>query len=139
VPYRSNIFALKQLGCTHIIASGAVGSLREEYKPRSLVIPDQIIDRTSSGRTRFTRRRGSRGVSRNRFARSCVRSSSTPQMAQGKRAAGRSRWRLLRCDGRAGVFDPRREPACIALGRDLIGMTAMPEAKLAREAEIPYA
>src|SRR5687767_629099 len=46
VPYRQNIFALKQLGCTHILASGAVGSLREEYKPRSLVIPDQIIDRT---------------------------------------------------------------------------------------------
>src|SRR5256886_4483619 len=46
VPYRANIFALKQLGCTHILASGAVGSLREEYKPRQLVIPDQIIDRT---------------------------------------------------------------------------------------------
>src|SRR3954471_11717746 len=46
VPYRANIFALKQLGCTHILASGAVGSLREEYKPRHLVIPDQIIDRT---------------------------------------------------------------------------------------------
>src|SRR5215475_5715906 len=47
VPYRANIFALKQLGCTHILASGAVGSLREEYKPRQLVIPDQVIDRTS--------------------------------------------------------------------------------------------
>src|SRR5216683_733093 len=47
VPYRANIFALKQLGCTHIIASGAVGSLREEFKPRDLVIPDQIIDKTA--------------------------------------------------------------------------------------------
>src|SRR5207248_124396 len=47
VPYRANIYALKQLGCTHILASGAVGSLREEYKPRQLVIPDQIIDRTT--------------------------------------------------------------------------------------------
>jgi len=47
VPYRANIFALKQLGCTHVIASGAVGSLRDEFKPRDLVIPDQIIDRTS--------------------------------------------------------------------------------------------
>src|SRR5688572_28467179 len=46
VPFRANIFALKQLGCTHIIASGAVGSLREEHKPRELVIPDQIIDKT---------------------------------------------------------------------------------------------
>src|SRR5437763_10637528 len=46
VPFRANIFALKQLGCTHILASGAVGSLREEFKPRDLVIPDQVIDRT---------------------------------------------------------------------------------------------
>ena len=46
VPYRANIFALKKMGCTHIIASGAVGSLREEFKPRDLVVPDQIIDKT---------------------------------------------------------------------------------------------
>src|SRR5437764_4560197 len=46
VPYRANIFALKQLGCTHVIASGAVGSLREEFRPRDLVIPEQIIDKT---------------------------------------------------------------------------------------------
>src|SRR5438128_3225099 len=46
VPYRANIFALKQLGCTHVISSGAVGSLREEFRPRDLVIPDQIIDKT---------------------------------------------------------------------------------------------
>src|SRR6185436_4698291 len=47
VPYRANIFALKQLGCTHILASGAVGSLREEFKPKQLVIPEQVIDRTT--------------------------------------------------------------------------------------------
>lgn len=46
VPYRANVFALKQLGVTHVIASGAVGSLREEFRPRDLVIPDQVIDRT---------------------------------------------------------------------------------------------
>src|SRR5687768_10415227 len=46
VPYRANIFALKKLGVTHILASGAVGSLREEYKPRDLVLPDQVIDKT---------------------------------------------------------------------------------------------
>ena len=43
VPYRANIYALKVLGCTHILASGAVGSLREEYKPRHVVVPDQAI------------------------------------------------------------------------------------------------
>src|SRR5207247_6935366 len=46
-PYRANIFALKALGCTHIIASGAVGSLREDIHPGELVLCDQIIDRTS--------------------------------------------------------------------------------------------
>src|SRR5438067_11043802 len=50
VPYRANIFALKQLGCTHVIASGAVGSLREEFRPRDLVVPDQLIDRTTGRR-----------------------------------------------------------------------------------------
>src|SRR5687767_4952868 len=46
IPYRANLFALKQLGVTHVIASGAVGSLREEFRPRDLVIPDQTIDKT---------------------------------------------------------------------------------------------
>jgi 5'-methylthioadenosine phosphorylase len=46
VNYRANIYALKKIGCTHIIASGAVGSLREEIRPKDLVIPDQVIDKT---------------------------------------------------------------------------------------------
>ncbi len=53
VPFRANIYALKQLGCTHIIASGASGSLRQEFKPRDLVIPDQIIDKTSGRAATF--------------------------------------------------------------------------------------
>src|SRR6185503_20603954 len=47
VPYRANLFALKQLGVTHVIASGAVGSLRDEFRPRDLVNPDQLIDKTT--------------------------------------------------------------------------------------------
>ena len=46
VNYRANIYALKSLGCTHVIASGAVGSLREEIRPKDLVICDQVIDKT---------------------------------------------------------------------------------------------
>src|SRR6266550_709621 len=53
VPYRANIFALKELGCTHVIASGAVGSLREEFAPRDLVVPDQIIDKTNKRANTF--------------------------------------------------------------------------------------
>src|SRR5688572_14179755 len=46
VPYGANIFALKSLGCTHIIATGATGSLRDDIHPGELVICDQLIDRT---------------------------------------------------------------------------------------------
>src|SRR5574337_697986 len=46
VPYRANIYALKSLGVTHIIASGAVGSLRTDIRPRDLVVVDQVIDKT---------------------------------------------------------------------------------------------
>src|SRR5438105_500363 len=46
VNFRANLYALRSLGCTHVLASGAVGSLRDEYKPRQLVLPDQIIDKT---------------------------------------------------------------------------------------------
>ena len=46
VPYRANIYALKELGVTHLLSLSAVGSLREELPPQTLVIPDQIIDRT---------------------------------------------------------------------------------------------
>ena len=51
VPSRANIYALKSLGCTHIVASGATGSLREDIAPGDLVICDQLIDRTE-GRAR---------------------------------------------------------------------------------------
>ena len=53
VPYRANIFALKQLGVTHIIASGAVGSLREDVHPGELLIPDQVIDKTYTRQASF--------------------------------------------------------------------------------------
>src|SRR5947209_2969455 len=46
INYRANIVALKKLGVTHVLASGAVGSLREEIAPRHVVIPDQVIDKT---------------------------------------------------------------------------------------------
>src|SRR3954464_13831637 len=53
VPYRANVFALKSLGATHVLSLSSVGSLREELSPRTLVIPDQIIDRTVSRERTF--------------------------------------------------------------------------------------
>ena len=45
VPYRANVFALKAVGVTHLVATSAAGSLREEIHPGELVVPDQVIDR----------------------------------------------------------------------------------------------
>ncbi len=143
VPYRANIYALKQLGCTHIIASGAVGSLREEFKPRQLVIADQIIDKTHKRANTF-------------FDNAAVHVEFAepfcPVLRQILIDAGKSlgtgpdgadltvheKACYVAMEGPA--FSTRSESLMHRLwGGDLIGMTAMPEAKLAREAEISYA
>ena len=137
VNYRANIYALKSLGCTHVIASGAVGSLREEIAPRDLVIPDQVIDKTSRRDPTFFDEYFAAHVE---FA-----SPFCPVL----------RAHLLDCadavdttvhDGGTYVcmegpaFSTRAESEMHrAWGGDLIGMTVMPEAKLAREAELAYA
>jgi 5'-methylthioadenosine phosphorylase len=137
VNYRANIYALKAIGCTHIIASGAVGSLREQIKPKDLVIPDQVIDKTHRRTPTFF---DDGLVVHTEFA-----SPFCPVL----------RKHLLGCadtiqtkvhDGGTYVcmegptFSTRAESEMHrAWGGDLIGMTVMPEAKLAREAEIAYA
>jgi len=137
VNYRANIYALKAVGCTHIIASGAVGSLREEIRPRELVIPDQVIDRTYLRVPTFF----------DEFLAAHVEFAAP--------FCSVLRGHLLNCadavnttvhDGGTYVcmegpaFSTRAESQMYrAWGGDLIGMTCMPEAKLAREAEIAYA
>jgi 5'-methylthioadenosine phosphorylase len=139
VPYRANIFALKQLGCTHILASGAVGSLREELKPRQLVIPDQVIDKTTQRAGTFYERAAVHVEFAEPFC---------PVLRQILKDAGEELHNetLQIHHGGAYVcmegpaFSSRAESLMHRLwGGDLIGMTAMPEAKLAKEAEIPYA
>ncbi len=136
VNYRANIYALKSVGCTHIIASGAVGSLREQIKPKDLAIPDQIIDKTYRRTPTFF----------DDFAAHVEFASPFDPVL---------RKHLLNCarhvkttvhDGGTYVcmegpaFSTRAESEMHRIwGGDLIGMTAMPEAKLAREAEIAYA
>jgi 5'-methylthioadenosine phosphorylase len=172
VPYRANIFALKKLGCTHIVASGAVGSLREEFKPRDLVIPDQIIDKThkrantfyehaavhvefaepfdpvlrrilmqeGSGEDAETRRRGDAetNTASNPNSSSFPVSPSPRPPVSPSSFSTHSRGCYVCMEGPA--FSTRAESLMHRLwGGDLIGMTCMPEAKLAREAEIAYA
>jgi len=137
VNYRANIFALKAAGCTHVIASGAVGSLREQIAPKHLVIADQVIDKTYRRAPTFFDEHFAAHVE---FA-----APFCPVL----------RDHLLNCadavdtivhDGGTYVcmegpaFSTRAESEMHRLwGGDLIGMTVMPEAKLAREAELAYA
>lgn len=137
VPYRANIFALKTLGVTHLIASGACGSLREQIKPRDLVIPDQIIDKTHLRAGSFFEHAAVHAEFAEPFC---------PVMRSWLLRAGRKLNGVKIHDGATYVamegpsFSTRAESHMHRnWGGDLIGMTAMPEAKLAREAELPYA
>ena len=137
VNYRANIYAMKALGCTHVIASGAVGSLREEIRPKDLAVPDQVIDKTF--------RRAGTFFDEHFAAHVEMALPFCPVLRE----------HLLGCadtvetnvhDGATYVcmegpaFSTRAESEMHrAWGGDLIGMTAMPEAKLAREAELAYA
>jgi 5'-methylthioadenosine phosphorylase len=137
VPYRANIYALKTLGVTHVLASGAVGSLREHIRPRDLVVVDQVIDKTCLRPCTFF----DQGLAVHvEFA-----EPFCPDL------------RRLLCSVASQVEATVHEKGtyvCMegppfstvaeshmhrAWGGDVIGMTAMPEAKLAREAEMSYA
>lgn len=137
VPYRANIDALKRLGCTDIIAVSAVGSLRIDYKPGDFVLVDQYIDRTFAREKSF-------------FGPGCVAHVSVADptcarlgQAVAKAAAGagitlHQNATYLAMEG--PQFSTRAESRLYRQwGADVIGMTGMPEAKLAREAEICYA
>jgi len=134
---RANIFGLKQLGCTHILASGAVGSLREEMRPRDLVIPDQIIDKTYLRANTFFDKAAVHVEFAEPFC-SVMRQILLEVGAEGSEFKVHDRGCYVCMEGPA--FSTRAESLMHRLwGGDLIGMTAMPEAKLAREAEISYA
>jgi 5'-methylthioadenosine phosphorylase len=148
VPYRANIFALKQLGVTHILASGAVGSLRDGFEPRELVIPDQIIDKTHKRANTFFDAAAVHVEFAEPFCpvlrRILIEVSQEPPAEQADVPAPATvptvhpRGCYVAMEGPA--FSTRAESLMHRLwGGDLIGMTCMPEAKLAREAEIAYA
>ena len=138
VPYRANIYALKMLGVTHILASGATGSLREEIRPRDLVIPDQVIDKTTNRASTFFNEPGV--AAHIEFS-----EPFCPTLRNILLAAAESLDTTVH-DG--GTYVCMEGPAFStvaesrmhrAWGGDLIGMTCMPEAKLAREAQMCYA
>ncbi|QFT59146.1 S-methyl-5'-thioadenosine phosphorylase [Sulfitobacter sp. THAF37] len=138
VPYRANIDALKRLGCTDVISVSACGSFREEMAPGDFVIVDQFIDRTVAREKSF-------------FGPGCVAHVSVahptcPRLGDACETAARDSGIKVH---RGGTYLAMEGPQFSTLaesrmyreswGADVIGMTNMPEAKLAREAELCYA
>ena len=139
VPFRANVFALKRLGCTHVIASGAVGSLREEFRPRDLVIPDQVIDKTFRRPGTFFERAAVHVELSEPFC-PVLRRTIVDVATEGQGDGHKTHTRGCYVCMEGPAFSTRAESLMHRLwGGDLIGMTAMPEAKLAREAEMSYA
>ncbi len=134
---RANIDALKRAGCTDILAISAVGSLREEIEPGRFAIVEQFIDNTRARPSTFFTSGLVAHVSMADPV--CPRLSKMAAKAvsecEGKVATGAT---YLAMEG--PQFSTRAESHMYrAWGADVIGMTGMPEAKLAREAELPYA
>lgn len=134
---RANIDALKRAGCTDLLAISSVGSLQEELPPGDFVVVDQFIDRTRERPSSFF---GTGMVAHVSMAEPvCDRLSGfaakAVRKAGGKVTRGGT---YLAMEG--PQFSTRAESHMYrSWGADVIGMTAMPEAKLAREAELPYA
>jgi 5'-methylthioadenosine phosphorylase len=137
INYRANIDALKRIGVTDLVSISAVGSLREDLPPSTFVLVDQFIDRTFSRAKSF-------------FGAGCVAHVSmahpvSPRLVERIAAAGKVEGIECRRGGTLVVMEGPQFSSLAesrlyqSWGADLIGMTAMPEAKLAREAELAYA
>lgn len=137
VPYRANLYALKTLGVTHILASGAVGSLREHLHPRDLVIIDQVIDKTHRRIPTFFD--DGLAVHAEFHEPFCPALRAALLAAAGKTDAHVHSGGTYVCMEGPAFSTVAESNMHRAWGGDLIGMTCMPEAKLAREAEIAYA
>ena len=137
VNYRANIDVLKRCGVTDLVALSAIGSLREELAPGHMVTPDQFIDCTGARERSFF---GPGLVAHVSLADPvCPRLAGLLAMAaRGAGATVHERGCYVAIEG--PQFSTRAESLLYrGWGGDVIGMTAMPEARLAREAELPYA
>lgn len=137
LPYRANIWALKHLGVTHLLSINAVGSLTESLPPLTLVLPDQIIDRTVLRDRSFfddgiVAHVGLAEPFCSDFARQIAHAASSTDIEVQRGGA------YVCIEG--PQFSTKAESQLYrSWGASVIGMTAMPEARLAREAELCYA
>jgi 5'-methylthioadenosine phosphorylase len=138
VNYRANIYGMKKLGVERIISVSACGSLKEELRPLDIVIPNQFVDRTNQARTMTFFGKGM--VAHIQFA-----DPVCQDLAKVLYDAGRKTDRKIHMGGtylnmEGPQFSTRSESNLYrSWGMDIIGMTNMSEARLAREAEICYA
>jgi 5'-methylthioadenosine phosphorylase len=138
INFRANVCAMKMLGATHLVTVSAVGSMKEDIAPGNLVVPDQLIDLTKRRVSTFF---DEGVVSHISFADPVcgLLSKALADAATGATGATLHRGGTYVCiEGPA--FSTRAESFLYrSWGVSVIGMTAMPEARLAREAELPYA
>ena len=136
VNYRANVWALKQLGVKRVIASSAVGSLREDYEPGNFVIPDQFIDRTKKRLDTFYE-----------GGQVCHISAADPFCKQLRQLFIETAQKLGLDVKKSGTyvciegprFSTRAESRLFQMWKaDVVGMTLYPECVLAREAELCY-
>lgn len=138
INYRANIYGMKKLGVDRIISVSACGSLKEEYPPLDIVVPDQLVDRTNQGRlmTFF----GEGVVAHVQFADPFCADISRHLYEAGKEAGARMHLGGTYINMEGPQFSTKAESNLYRQwGMDIIGMTNFGEAKLAREAEICYA
>lgn len=138
INYRANMFALKQLGADQVLSISAVGSLREDVHPGDLVVVDQYIDRTRGRASTFFDDYGI--VAHVGFGDPVDRALSEATRDAALEIGAKVHWggTYVCMDG--PQFSSRAESELYrSWGATVIGMTNLPEAKLAREAELPYA
>jgi 5'-methylthioadenosine phosphorylase len=135
--FRANVFAMKKLGVEWILSVSAVGSLKERYEPLHMVVPDQFIDRTRQRQSTFF---GRGLVAHVAFAHPfCRRLSKVMAEACAEAGASHHVGGTYVCMEGPQFSTLAESQLYRSWGADLIGMTNLQEAKLAREAEICYA
>lgn len=138
INYRANIYGMKELGVQRIISVSACGSLKKELKPLDIVIPDQFVDRTNNARqmTFF----GNGIVAHIPFSHPVCAELSRVLYAAGRKAGASTHMGGTYLNMEGPQFSTLAESNLYrSWGMDIIGMTNLAEAKLAREAEICYA
>jgi 5'-methylthioadenosine phosphorylase len=139
LPFRANIYGMKMLGCERILSASAVGSLQEQYAPVDMVIPDQFFDRTRA-RAHESTFFGDGIVAHVTFANPvCSELGDVLESACGSAEVKVHRGGTYLCMEGPAFSTKAESNVYRSWGMDVIGMTNLQEAKLAREAEICYA